>query len=87
MKPIRNKIIVHLDKEEPIKTTKSGLFYYMKEPWQVTQSGITLAVGDDAKDLTPGDRVHVTSHQGTEFHVSDEKYLIIEEDKVLAKEE
>lgn len=52
---------------------------------QKPSSFIVLAVGDEVTKVQPGNTVFMEKHYGVEVEHDDEKFLVVDEDSILAK--
>jgi co-chaperonin GroES (HSP10) len=75
--PVGKRIIIR-----PIEETKKGsLLLTGQKPTQFT----VLAIGDEATKVKIGDVVYLEKHYGAEIVHEGEKFLVIDENTILAK--
>ncbi len=81
MTPLKNKVVVELVaiKEE----TSSGLIR-PETAKEKPQEGIALAIGKDVKEIKVNDKIIFGKFTGFDVEVGEKKYIIINEDDILA---
>ncbi len=81
IKPLGERIVA--TREESAAKTATGLYLpdNAKEKSQIAQ---VVAVGAQAKEVKPGDRIIVREYSTTDVKIDGTEYLIVKEEDVLA---
>lgn len=82
IKPLADMVLAAPDKAEA-KTT-SGL-YLPDNAKEKPETATVQAVGSDVKAVKPGDRIIYESYTGKEIKHAGVDYVLVKEEKVLAK--
>ena len=81
--PLNKRVIIKRTEVE--KTTPSGIVLPESEQ-EVPNTGIVIAVADDAEDLiAAGDTVLFGKYAGSELTVNNETVLIVKAEELIAK--
>lgn len=84
LKPIGNRVLVQMD--EAAETTKGGIVIVSTVEANKPQTGTVLAVGDEAKFVSVGDKIlfNRLAVEARTIELNDQKYLLIEDEYVMA---
>ncbi|HLN18542.1 MAG TPA: co-chaperone GroES [Patescibacteria group bacterium] len=83
VRPLGENVLVSVEKE-PTRT-KSGLVLPQKNSKEHPQEGIIIAVGDSEKiKVKKGQKVIFAKYSGSEIKISEDDYLIIKNEDILA---
>jgi co-chaperonin GroES (HSP10) len=74
--PVAKRVLI-----KPIEQGKVGSLIVNQKPVQFT----VIAVGDEVTKVKGGDIIYLEKHYGVEIDHEKEKYLVIDEDTILAK--
>ncbi len=74
--PVGKRIIV-----QPAETKKGTLILHNSKPTQF----LVISIGDEVTKVKPGNIIYLEKHYGAEIEHEKEKFLVIEEDSILAK--
>lgn len=80
LKPLQDRIVAK--KEQPEKTTKSGILLGVAE--EAPAYAIVESVGPDVKTVKPGDKIITKNYSSTDVKLGDTDYIIVKEEDVLA---
>ena len=83
MKPLKTNVLIRLD--DRTEVSKGGI-HIPDVSRRAEEWGTVVAVGDQCKDLSEGDRVLVLRTQGTHYVQNKVDMIILAEQKVLAIE-
>lgn len=76
LKPIGKRIIV-----KPVELNHGNIIVSGIKPTQYT----VITIGDDVTKTKVGDIVYIDKHHGAEIEHEKQKFLVIEENSILAK--
>lgn len=82
IKPVKKYLL--LEKEVVDNQASSGIILSAEEKEEKNVAKV-LATGDEVKEINVGDVVIFESYSTKEIEYNEEKYLIIEDEKVIAK--
>lgn len=83
LKPLKDKVIVTLEKEEK---TKSGIV--LSEPIEKDSKFATVfSISNEENELKVGDKVVISKFSGNKIENNNEEYLVVDKDSILAFEE
>lgn len=74
--PIGKRILI-----KPVEVKHGTLLLTNAKPTQFT----VIAIGDDVSKVKPGNIIYLEKHYGAEIEHEKEKFLVIEENSILAK--
>jgi co-chaperonin GroES (HSP10) len=74
--PIGKRILI-----KPIENKAGSLLITNAKPTQF----IVIAIGDDITKVAPGNIIYLEKHYGIEIEHEKEKFLVIDENSILAK--
>ena len=80
LKPLQDRIVAI--KEEPVKTTKSGIL--LGDAGEKPAYATVESVGPDVKSIKKGDRIVYKQYSTTDVEIENTKYIIVKEEDVLA---
>lgn len=80
IKPLQDRVVAI--KDEPQKTTKSGIL--LGEAKESPSYAIIESVGPDVKTVKPGDKIIYKQYSTTDVKVDDKDYIIVKEEDILA---
>lgn len=80
IKPLGKRILVQIRKFE--ETTKNGIILSSSEDKNIK---IGEVIEGNNGDIKKGDKIIINNNSGNEINYKDERYLIVEQDDVLAK--
>jgi co-chaperonin GroES (HSP10) len=74
--PVAKRIII-----KPVELKYGTIVLTNQKPTQFT----VISIGDDVTKVKPGNIVYLEKHYGVEIEYQNEKYLVIDEQSILAK--
>ena len=80
LKPLQDRIVAK--KEQPEKTTKSGILLGVAE--EAPAYAVVESVRPDVKTVHPGDKIITKNYSSTDVKLGDTDYIIVKEEDVLA---
>lgn len=80
LKPLQDRVVAI--KEEPLKTTKSGILLGGAE--EKPAYATVESVGPDVKAVKKGDKIVYKQYSTTDVKIEDKDYIILKEEDVLA---
>lgn len=80
LKPLADRVVAI--KEEPVKTTKSGIL--LGDSGEKPAYATVASVGPDVKSVKKGDKIVYKQYSTTEVEIDDMKYIIVKEEDILA---
>lgn len=80
LKPLSDRIVAL--KEQPMKTTKSGIL--LGEAKEAPAYAVVESVGPDVKSVKKGDKIVYKNYSTTNVKLEDKDYIIVKEEDVLA---
>lgn len=80
LKPLSDRIVAL--KEQPMKTTKSGIL--LGEAKEAPAYAVVESVGPDVKSVKKGDKIVYKNYSTTDVKLEDKDYIIVKEEDVLA---
>ncbi len=84
LKPMGERIVVLLDSR---KAVSDGGIVIPERAQTPEEWGLAFLTGPNCQHVIPGDRVYVPPHLGTHYVEDGQDYIIIEEFRVLAREQ
>jgi co-chaperonin GroES (HSP10) len=76
LQPVGKRIII-----KPIEAKSGTLLLTNQKPSQFT----VISVGDEVTKVEPGNVVYLEKHYGVEIDYQNEKFLVIDESSILAR--
>ena len=76
LKPCGKRILI-----QPVEVKHGTLLLTNQKPTQYK----VIAIGDEATKVKPSDIIYLEKHYGTEIEHEKEKFLVIDENSILAK--
>ena len=80
LKPLQDRIVAK--KEQPEKTTKSGILLGVAE--EAPAYAVVEALGPGGQNRHPGDKIITKNYSSTDVKLGDTDYIIVKEEDVLA---
>lgn len=80
LKPLQDRVVAI--KEEPMKTTKSGILLGTAE--EKPAYATVESVGPDVKAVKKGDKIVYKQYSTTDVKIEDKDYIILKEEDILA---
>lgn len=80
IKPIGDRVAVEVEMSATV--SPSGLAIAVTP--EMTNFGLVIAAGEDAKGVSAGDRVLFDKYSGTEVQIDDKKYLMLKIANIVA---
>ena len=81
IKPLKNKVLL---KPEEVKEQKIGNLYIPDTAQEKKTIGKVIAVGPEVEDIKKDDEVLYSKYAGTEIELDGEKYIILEQEDIIA---
>lgn len=81
IRPLKNKVLL---KPEEVKEQKIGNLYIPDTAQEKKTIGEIIAVGPEVEGIKAKDSVLYSKYSGTEVELDGEKYIILEEDDIIA---
>lgn len=82
LRPINRNLLVRLKAREDIS---QGGIHIPTAAQEAEDWGVVVAVGEEVEDLAPDEVIFVRKSSGTHYTERGEDFVIIEENRVLAK--
>ena len=82
IKPIADLVLA---KSDPAQTKTAGGLYLAEKSQEKPKTATVEAVGGKVKDIKVGDQIIYESYSGTDITHNNQDYVLVREDKVLAK--
>ena len=82
IKPLHNKVLIAMNQSDEVT---SGGLVLPKNSIEVSQFGTVVKAGDSCKIVASGQQVFVSPTQGTLVKFNGMNFVLIEEDKLIAK--
>ncbi len=81
LQPLGDYVVAQAEEAE--SKTASGL-YLPEKAAEKPKTAKVVAVGKDAKQVKPGDRIVYKSYSTTEVKVGSDEYILVKEEDILA---
>ena len=80
LKPLKDRVVAK--KEQPLKTTKSGILLGAAE--EKPAYAVVESVGPEVKEIKKGDKIIYKEYSTTEVSVDGTDFIILKEEDILA---
>ena len=80
LKPLKDRVVAK--KEQPLKTTKSGIL--LGEAEEKPAYAVVESVGPEVKEIKKGDKIIYKEYSTTEVSVDGTDFIILKEEDILA---